>query len=222
MTDLISIEILHRYESFIVTTTTRERFEIQPNSEGFMIRDLTPPINDMSASILHSLKTKNKSLVTARPEDIMFFDGVAKGFHFAWKQNGSQELMTTNGTIESCTRKIEIGNLTFNLQMLESPGRKFMWNFEIPKPFTIRTKTDSYTFESIDGNLSFEGRKLYTIMSLYKSKQVAIPELFSHESEYDAITDMIYYNHPFVIFTEESGKLKMSIVNEPVLDCSFS
>ena len=113
-----------------------------------------------------------------------------------------------------------LGNLHFNLQLLETSGRKFDWS-GLHRSFTVKTVTNANTFEVIDEDLFFEGSKLINIMSLYKSKKIAVPDLFSHESEYEAISGTIYYNHPFIIFTEENGTLKLTFANETVVDCSF-
>jgi hypothetical protein len=217
---MIPVEQLKVHSKVAITTSTKEKFEIMPMEDGYSIRDITPPVDEMTASVIHSIKAVRGKIETARPEEIMFFDGIAKGFHFAWRKAGSNELITTKGKIESCTTVVELGSLKFHMQLLEMAGRKFEWS-GLGKSFTVKTGTATYLFEAHGDEYEFEGRRLINIMSLYKSKKIAVPELFTHQSEYDAVAGTIFYNHPFVIFTKENGSLKMTFANEPVSACQI-
>ncbi|WP_059040624.1 hypothetical protein [Paenibacillus rubinfantis] len=212
-------QLFSSYSNVQITTSSKEQFEITPSGDGYIIRDTTPPANEMTASVIHSIKAVKGNIATARPEEIMFFDGIAKGFHFAWRKAGSNDLMTSKGKIESCTTDLELGNLQFRLQLLEAPGRKFEWS-GLDKSFSVNTATAEYIFKFEGEQFTFEGRRLINILSLYKSKRIALPELFTHQSEYDAVTGRLFYNHPFIVFTEENGSLKMAFANEPVSACS--
>ncbi|MCM3592684.1 hypothetical protein M4D58_18845 [Brevibacillus borstelensis] len=218
---MIPINELHNHKSFFITTSSKERFEIIPNGEaGYTIIDITPPSNDMQAVAFHSIKSIKGSIHTAMPEEIMFFDGIAKAFHFAWKKQGSEELLVSKGKIESCTVKLSIQNLEFNLQLLDMPGRKFDWMSD-QKPFVVNSASESYQFDVAEDRIMFEDRKVVNILSLYKSKKIAIPELFHMENEYDAISGVIFYNHPFIVLTEDNGKLKLSFCNDLVTACRY-
>lgn len=111
-----------------------------------------------------------------------------------------------------------MNNLTFRVELLVSPGRKYPWA-ESERSFRIKTNTAEYPIDLQDDVYYFEGRRLINIMSLHKSKKIAVPEMFTHPSEYDAVLETIYYNRPFVIFTEDGGhSIKMTFVNETVQD----
>ncbi|MGV2887600.1 hypothetical protein [Paenibacillus taichungensis] len=204
---MIRNESLKPSRQYLITTTSKEQYEITVREHGYLIKDLIPPIEEMPAAFIHSIKPTKGPIAIARPEETMFFDGIAKGFHFAWRKEGSTELLTTKGRIESCTTRISMGNLQFNLQLLEAAGRKFVWS-ELGKSFSVKTGGGHYDFGVGDGDYYFEGRKLVNILSLYKSRKIAIPELFSFESEYDVVSGTLFYNHPFIVFTEDNGGMK--------------
>lgn len=216
---MISVEDIRSYDSVLITTNLKEQFEITAHDSGYKIKDTIPPVQELFAEFIHSVKPMKGSFADARPEETVHFDGIAKGYHFSWRREASNELITTKGKIESCTTKIKMANLQFNLQLLEAAGRKFAWS-KLGKSFSIKAGTSQYDIELSGQDYFFEGRRLLNILSLYKSKRIAIPELFSTQSEYDAVSGTIYYNHPFIVFTEENEEVKMTFANEPVVACS--
>lgn len=102
---MIPLSNMNKYGAFMLMTVNSERFEVTVLDDGYEVKDITPPTNQMYASKIHSIKPVRGLLATAKMEDIMFYDGIKKGYFFAWMKQGSQELMITKGKIESCTVK---------------------------------------------------------------------------------------------------------------------
>jgi len=217
---MVPIEDIKEYGYIRIITTTQEKFDILIRDNGFIVRDLQPPIEEMIAVKLCSIEPTKGSLLTARPQDTLCYEGIHKGFHLSWILENSTELIASTGKIDSCTALIFISNLHFNLQLLEAPGRKFEWLKDNPKNFSVKTKSQRYAFKAHGTDYYFEDRKIIDILSLYKSNNILIPELFSPESTCEAISGTLYYYHPFIIFTKDSGRVKISYVTDPIIACA--
>jgi hypothetical protein len=210
---------LDQYDSVYITTTAREAFEITPNTEGYLLNDITPPPLEMDISVYHSVKSATYQPIdngTRKGNEIAFFDGIKKGFHFAWKKKSETDLVITKGKIDSCIVKLRIQNLLLIIQLLEVAGRKFDWASE-KKSFTVLASGIEYVFNADDEGFTFEGRRVIGIFSLYKAKRIAVTELFQMQNEYDVSKEFLYYNHPFIILTERADqKTSISFCNETI------
>ena len=215
---MISVEDMKRYGHLVVTTTTNEKFEITTQEDGYLLKDNVPPIEETPVAFIHSIKPTKGTIDKAKPEQTLQFNGIAKGFHFAWGKEDSTRLVLTKGRIDSCTVHTSIAGLEFNLELLEASGRKFAWS-DLGTSFSVKTASSQYDFEKRDGKYYFEGRRLVGILSLYKSKDLGITDLYTHASEYDAAMGMLFYNRLFIILTEDKGEVKVTFPGEPVFAC---
>lgn len=62
-------QLFSSYSNVQITTSSKEQFEITPSGDGYIIRDTTPPANEMTASVIHSIKAVKGNIATASGGD---------------------------------------------------------------------------------------------------------------------------------------------------------
>lgn len=215
---MITIQNLNFHPKVIVTTDLKEQFEIIPKEDEYIIKANTHPTTLIKANEIYSMKTVKQNNQTEDTTDRLFYKGITKGYRFAWIKAGCSALNTTKGMIESCATVIELGGVQFRLQMLETLGEMFEWS-GLNRSFTVKTDKESFVFDARGTDYYFKGNKVINIMSLYRSHTFTETDMLNHDNEYDAITGTIFYNHPFILFTEVNDSLHMQVCSKVVTTC---
>ncbi|NHN35383.1 hypothetical protein [Paenibacillus agricola] len=110
---------LNHYPKFYIETTSKECFEIEKLEQGYMFTDITPPIlgkvvsDYKSIKIPHNIaerinKNPNYEFNAVDSTKILHFEGIGKGFSFAFYENEGQAT-ATKGKIEKLFIKQKIG-----------------------------------------------------------------------------------------------------------------
>lgn len=211
------------FDRFFIETTQDEKFEVKKIDNGYMIKDIVPPIVEMVAQDYKSIKFDDIQLQRIKKEQfhdqVEEFNGIAKGGQFSWlRQN---ERTCTKGKIDRLYVKQSFGNTLFNIHLFPLDSNFISIDLFLDKGLSITTENGIYNFESDDNSLVFEGCKVVSVLSLFDTDTVSLDDVMSLVSnnplEHNVSFD-IAIGKPFVVIRIQDDQVKMSVINENVID----
>jgi hypothetical protein len=223
--NMIHISELQKYNSFFIETSVKDRFEVVPKINGYLFRDINPPLLEKEISDLKSIKIPQflvnqlKMGIQIDQSKVQFFDGVGKGFALVFYDEDGVAI--TDGVINDLYFKQNIGQFQFNVHLLEHPGRKVDLFDLSEQGFTIETNLRSYSFERRNESLIFENDEVLAIYSLFQVKahtNVIHLDSLHLEQEYDVHPQYLFLNKPFIILkkSHENQTVTVSIISENI------
>ncbi|MDF0729017.1 hypothetical protein PY093_20635 [Cytobacillus sp. S13-E01] len=220
---MIHISQLKEYKSFFVETSVNDKFEFVRVDNGFIFRDITPPLLEKEITDLKSVKIPNRLLplikqgISIDSSELMFFDGIEKGSSLVFYDNEGMAL--TNGKITELYLKQKIGQFEFTIHLLESAGKKVDLYSLATSGFEIQTDMNNYAIEHKEDGLYFENSEVYAIYSLFRVKansKVMHLDSLNLIHEYDVHPQFLFLNKPFIILRKENSYIKVSVIFENV------
>ncbi|MDQ0255654.1 hypothetical protein J2S74_003036 [Evansella vedderi] len=221
---MIHVKDLDQLGTFYIETSVNDKFMIQKTDIGYHFKDLVPPVTEKEIADFKSIKMPKQVEQAVKNgthdgdlSEVVFFDGIAKGFQFAFYTEVDM-MDITKGKIQTLYFNRDLGNLHFRVHLLEQPGRKIPLD-ELKDDFVIYTKSDGYEFIHRNENLYFEDREVVALYSLFKFKGKSIDIDFSVVNEMDVTPNFIHLQKPMVILTkDDDNQIRFSFVYESVTD----
>lgn len=217
---VISRDFLETLSVFYVKTTKGEHFEISKVENGYVLKDITPPVLELKISNYQTSLVSQKSYENIMNGGVASTwandDGICKGAHFAFLKKSETDYLLSKGKIEQCYYEISFGSMTLRFQLFDFPGKKIAFDDLLNKSFTLNTSAGQYHFVFDDTRLLFEGHKVLRIYSIVGKKEALKLGDFTNIIVNTSNT-ALYLNKPFLIFWADDQKVQMSLVGDPLV-----
>jgi len=226
------LELNERNTPLNVVTTSSEAFTIELSGNGYKLTDISPPPLEKEIKGFKTVWMDNKNLKKKKPNyeyhkvegPNLQLDGIYHGGRLAFYEVDPDHYTATKGTIDQCFHTLELGKITLRINNFEPPGKKVNYPEE-DRSFTLKTSGLPLRIDFINGEYSFEGRKLLAIFSLYKVKNSMklISMLSADLVELDCSETFLIKNRPLIILSERDnsdgmGNTNTSFVDDLLLD----
>jgi hypothetical protein len=216
---------LDKFSRFFIETTANEKFEIRKTTQGYLVRDVVPPENNMLANGYKTVELtdiQRQKLIKHNPKYEFlnigihnYFDGIVEGGHFTWER--ADGLTSSNGKIDKLYIKQNLGNYSLNINLFPLKG-EFRSVYDYGQTgFSIFTEASEFNFLRRDGTLFFEDSQVFTVLSIVDKESLSLDDMFcSIPKEFNVSFD-IAIGRPFFILKVEGQGMKISVINEKVI-----
>jgi len=220
---VISRDFLDTLSTFYVKTTKGEHFEINQADNGYILKDITPPILELEINNYQSSLVSQKSyenIMNGGAESTWANDdGIGEGAHFAFVKKSETDYLLSKGKIEQCYHEILFGGIALRIHLFDFPGKKILLDDLLNNSFTLATRTGQQCFVFDGTHLLFEGHEVLRICSIIgKNKDLNLGEFMNGIVNTSDTT--LYLNKPFLILwkdIKDDKKVHMSIIGEPLI-----
>lgn len=218
---------LDNYSRFFIETTASEKFEIWKAGQGYSIKDIVPPELTMHAKDYRTIEfndIQRQRLLKHNPDyDFLnigkhkYFDGVVEGGYFNWER--SEGFTSSKGTISKLYIRQNLRKFILNINLFPQKEEfKSADEFLDTSGLSIYTETSKLDFICNDGKLYFEGIQVLAILSILDKESLSKDEMLSNTpTEYNVSCDIVIGRPLFIIKFDEQG-MKVSVINEKVVD----
>lgn len=217
---------LDKFGRFYIETTADEKFEVRKVEKGYIVKDIIPPVNTMPAKNYRTVEfndIQRQKLLKHNPNyeqiDIgrhNYFDGIVEGGHFGWER--ADGFTSSRGKISKLFIRQALGNYILNVNLFPPKAEYKSVDDFIQTGFSIYTQTNKLDFTSKEGKLFFEGNQVFAVLSLYDKDSLSIDDMFSQSpKEYNVCFDIVIGKPIFILKIQGKG-LKISVINEKVID----
>ncbi|MDD2402385.1 MAG: SEC-C domain-containing protein [Clostridia bacterium] len=217
---------LDKFNRIFIETTADEKFEIWKTGQGYMVKDIVPLENTMLAKgyrtmelndiqrqklIKHNLQYESQYIETH-----YYFDGIVEGGHFAWERVDG--FTSSKGKISKLYIRQALDSYLLNVNLLPQKGEFKTVDEFLQTGLSIYTETNKLDFINRDGKLFFEDIQVFAILSITDKESLSIDEMISMvPKEYNVSYDIVI-GHPIFILKIQGGDLKISVINEKVIN----
>ncbi len=219
---------LNKFSRFYIETTSDEKFEIRKSSNGYIVKDIVPPENSMPAKDYRTVELndiQSQKLIKHNPKyeflDIgkhNYFPGIIEGGHFSWERLDGTTC--SKGTINKLFIRQVLGNYILNVNLFQPKESFKSIDKYLQTGFSIYTQTSKLDFVGKDGKLYFEDSQVFSVLSIYDKESLNLDEMFNTTpKEYNVCFDIVL-GRPFFILTGKEESLKISIIDEQVIDAT--
>lgn len=220
---------LDKYGRFFIETQADKKFEIRKAEQGYLVKDIVPPEITMPVNSYRTVKLNDiqrQKLIKHNPQyDFLtigshdYFDGIAEDGHFTW--DGADGSTSSKGKISRLYIKQALGNYLLNVNLFPEKGEFKSIDEFLLTGLSIYTETNKYDFPCREGKLFFEDSQVFAILSAVDKESFNINEMFSTvPREYNVSFDIVIGKPIFILKVHEQG-LKLSIINEKVIDVTI-
>lgn len=217
---------LDKFSRLFIETTADEKFEISKTGQGYIVKDKVPPENIMSARDYKTVELndvqRQKLIKNNLQYEVLnigthnYFDGIAEGGYFIWERaDGSTVSM---GKINKLYIRQILGNYSLNVNLFPQRGEIKSVDEFLQTGLSIYTEMNILDFTSRDGKLFFEDSQIFAILSIVDKESLSIDEMSSAVlKEYNVSFDIVIGKPIFILKIQGQG-LKISVINEKVID----
>lgn len=217
---------LDKYSRFFIETNADEKFEISKARQGYIVKDIVPSENTISAKDYRTIELNDiqrQKLIKHNPQYNFlnigthnYFEGIVEGGHFAWESAGG--FISSKGVISKLYIRQSLGNYLLNVNLFPQKGEFKSVDEFLQTGLSIYTEMNKFDFLSMDGKLMFEDCQVFAILSFVDKKHLSIDEMISAApKEYNVSYD-IAIGKPFLILKVQEQGLEISVINENVVD----
>lgn len=217
---------LDNCSKFFIETTADEKFEVRRIQQEYIVKDMVPPEKSMPTNVYRTIELndiQHQKLIKHNPQgeclsigNHNYFDGIVEGGHFSWQMPDG--FLCSKGKISKLFIRQVLGNHILNINLFPQKQENKTVDDFLETGFSIYTQTNKLDFISKDGKLFFEENQVFAILSLYDKDSLSMDEIFSQApNEYNVSFD-ISIGKPIFILKVQGKGLKLSIINEKVVD----
>lgn len=217
---------LDKFSRFFIETTVGEKFEVRKIADGYMVKDIIPPVNSMLVKDYRTIDLNDiqkQKLLKHNPNyeqmnigSVNCFDGIIEDGHFGWEQ--ADGISSSRGKINKLFIKQTLGNYILNINLFPPKDEYKSIDKFLETGFLIYTQASKLDFTGRDGKLFFEGNQVFAVLSIYDKDSLSIDEMFSQTpTEYNVCYDILIGKPLFVLKIQDDG-LKISVINEKVIE----
>lgn len=217
---------LDKFSRFFIETTADEKFEIRKIGRGYVIIDIVPPTNtilvkdyrtvELNDIQLHKLIKYNSQFELIDIGDFSYFNGIAEGGNFTWES--VEGFTSSKGKINKLFIRQVLGHFILNVNLFPTKEEFIPVDEFINKGFSIYTQTNIYDIKIRDEKFYFEDVQVYAILSIYDKESLNMDEMIGIVSKEYNVSFDIALGKPFFILKVEEQGLKISVINEKVVD----
>lgn len=223
--EIFNKDELDVFSRFFIETNTDEKFEITKSPlGGYVIKDITPPEYTIFAKDYRTIELNDiqrQKVLKHNPQyeyinlgNHTDFEGIIKGGHFSWEREDG--LTGTKGTITKLFIRQSFDNITLNINLFPQNEYIDIGNF-LDKGFSIYTQSNKLDFFCKDKKLYFENQEVL-ILSINDKDVLSMDEIFyDTPKEYNVCFDIIREKPFFILKLQEDG-LKISLINQKIID----
>ncbi len=217
---------LDKFSRFLIETTAKEKFEIRKIGSGYTVKDIVPPENSMPAKDYRTVELNDiqrQKLIKHNPQyeflDIgkhNYFPGIIEGGHFSWERLDGATC--SKGTVNKLFIRQFLGNYILNVNLFPQKESFKSIDEYLQTGFSIYTQTSKLDFVGKNGKLYFEDSQVFAVLSIYDKESLDIDEMFNTTPREYNVCFEIVLGRPFFILKGQGESLKISIINEQVID----
>ncbi|KUO52319.1 MAG: hypothetical protein APF76_04605 [Desulfitibacter sp. BRH_c19] len=217
---------LAKYSRFFIETTAGEKFEIRKAGQDYMVKDIVPPEFTMPAKDYRTVELNDiqiQKLKKHNPQyDFLnvgthnYFDGIVEGGHFTWER--ADGFTSSKGAISKLYIRQTIGNYLLNVNLFPQKGEFKSIDEFLHTGLSIDTELYKLEFINRGGELFFEESKVFAILSIVDKESLSIDEVFSTVPKEYNVSFEIAIGKPILILKGQDQDMKISIINEKVVN----